>query len=92
MAKITADISKVNPKMARQALINAGNDRKSAYSNYIKLHYTATGWMAPGIDNKDLQAFYDIEAKEGETLEDYIQREAGIKAHEKRKAKEGEGK
>jgi len=57
------DISKVNPAWARQALINAKGDRKAAYSRYIELHYRNTGKLAPGCDNKDLQAFYEKEGK-----------------------------
>ena len=53
------DISKVIPALARQALELAGGDRKVAYSRYIELHYRNTGNLAPGCDNKDLQAFYD---------------------------------
>ena len=37
----------------------SGGDRKIAYSNYIKLYFSQTGRLAPGCDNKDLQAFYD---------------------------------
>lgn len=54
------DINKANPLLAKQALINANFDRKAAYSNYIKLYYRQTGKLAPGCDNKDLQAFYDM--------------------------------
>jgi len=57
------DISKVNPIWARQALINANGDRKAAYSQYIKLYFKQTGRLAPGCDNKDLQAFYDRESE-----------------------------
>ena len=53
------DISKVNSALARQALLLAGGDRKAAYSRYIELHYKQTGRLAPGCDNRDLQAFYD---------------------------------
>jgi len=53
------DISKVIPALARQALKLAGGDRKAAYSRYIELHYRNTGKLAPGCDNKDLQAFYE---------------------------------
>ena len=55
------DISKVIPALARQALLLAGGDRKAAYSRYIELHYRNTGKLAPGCDNKDLQAFYEKE-------------------------------
>ena len=57
------DISKVIPALARQALLLAGGDRKAAYSRYIVLHYRNTGKLAPGCDNKDLQAFYEKEGK-----------------------------
>ncbi len=57
------DISKVIPSLARQALKLAGGDRKIAYSNYIKLYFSQTGRLAPGCDNKDLQAFYEKESK-----------------------------
>jgi len=53
------DISKVIPSLARQALKLAGGDRQIAYSNYIKLYFSQTGRLAPGCDNRDLQAFYD---------------------------------
>jgi len=60
------NISKVNLVMAKQALINAKSDRKKAYSQYIILHFHATGNLAPGIDNKDLQAYYDKYLEESE--------------------------
>ena len=53
------DISKVIPSLARQALLLAGGDRKAAYSRYIQLYFRQTGRLAPGCDNRDLQAFYD---------------------------------
>jgi len=55
---------KVHPALAREALRRAGGERTAAYSQYIGLCYQATGSLAPGCDNKDLQAFYDRE--EGE--------------------------
>lgn len=55
------DISKVIPSLARQALQLAKGDRKEAYSRYIQLHFRQTGVLAPGCDNRDLQAFYDAE-------------------------------
>ena len=55
------DVSKVIPSLARQALKNANGDRKAAYSQYIKLYFNQTGKLAPGCNNKDLQAFYDKE-------------------------------
>ena len=57
------DISKVIPALARQALLLAGGDRKAAYSRYIQLYFRQTGKLAPGCDNKDLQAFYEKEGK-----------------------------
>lgn len=57
------DISKVIPSLARQALELAGGDRKVAYSRYIQLYFRQTGKLAPGCNNKDLQAFYDKEGK-----------------------------
>ena len=53
------DTSKVIPALARQALLLAGGDRKAAYSRYIQLYFRQTGRLAPGCDNRDLQAFYD---------------------------------
>jgi len=44
---------------AREALRHAKGDRKAAYSRYIQMHYQSTGGLAPGCDNKDLQAWYD---------------------------------
>jgi len=55
------DISKVIPSLARQALELAGGDRQVAYSRYIQLYFRQTGKLAPGCNNKDLQAFYDKE-------------------------------
>jgi len=55
------DISKVIPALARQALELAGGDRQVAYSRYIQLYFRQTGKLAPGCNNKDLQAFYDKE-------------------------------
>ena len=57
------DISKVIPALARQALLLAGSDRKAAYSRYIQLYFRQTGRLAPGCDNRDLQAFYEKEGK-----------------------------
>jgi hypothetical protein len=52
-----ADPTKVNADMARLALDKA-KDAQSAYSQYIILHYRATGSLAPGCDAKDLVAWY----------------------------------
>jgi hypothetical protein len=57
------DTSKVNPAWARQALINAKGNRKAAYSHYILICRKHTGNLAPGCDNKDLQAFYEKEVE-----------------------------
>lgn len=57
MAK--ADYTKVHPTAAREALQRAGNDTKKAYSEYVRLMFRSTGSLAPGCDNRDLQAFYD---------------------------------
>ena len=56
----------VNGDAARWALANAGGDRQAAYSRYIQLHYQATGHLAPGCDNRDLQAWYDANLQEQE--------------------------
>lgn len=50
---------KVNLKLVDEALKRANGDKRAAYSNYIKLCYRQTGRLAPGCDNKDLQAYYD---------------------------------
>ena len=52
------DISKVRPMSVDKALINAKGDHKAAYSQYIILRFHQTGKLAPGCDNKDLQAYY----------------------------------
>ncbi len=49
----------VNPLAAARALENAGGDRHRAYSQYILMMYRATGSLACGVDNRDLQAWYD---------------------------------
>jgi len=58
------DSSKVHPHKAREALRRAKDDRQAAYSRYIQLTFQTTGSLAPGCDNKDLQAWYD-ENEEG---------------------------
>jgi len=55
MAK--AKPERVIPQLAEMALERA-KDAQSAYSQYIKLHWQATGNLAPGCDAKDLIAFY----------------------------------
>jgi len=57
----------VNGDAARWALANAGGDRQAAYSRYIQLHYRATGYLAPGCDNRDLQAWYDAQEQEAQS-------------------------
>lgn len=52
-------VDRVIPKVADEALKRANGDRKAAYSQYIRLRYSVTGKLAPGCDNKDLQAYYD---------------------------------
>jgi len=50
---------RVIPKVADEALKRANGDRKAAYSQYIRLRYSVTGNLAPGCNNKDLQAYYN---------------------------------
>lgn len=57
---------KVNPVLAKMALRMANGDRKSAYGKCVQLSWQTTGRMAPGFDNKDLQAFYDRECLKDE--------------------------
>ena len=59
-----ANPDKVHPRLAINALELVNGDLNAAYSQYIKLHYRATGSLAPGCDAKDLQAFYNKQ-KEG---------------------------
>lgn len=54
---------RVNPRLAAEALRRAGSDRQKLYSEYIRLHYQSTGSLAPGCDNRDLQAW--LEQAEG---------------------------
>jgi len=49
---------KVHPGMARQAVKNS-KARNEVYSQYILLHYRATGKLAPGCDARDLYAWMD---------------------------------
>jgi len=51
MAK-KAHPEKVDPGIGRQAMKRA-KDRQSSYSEYIRLHYQATGNLAPGCDARD---------------------------------------
>lgn len=57
MAKAKPD--RVNPHLAKRA-IEAVGDRRAAYSQCVILSYQSTGRLAPGFDNKDLQAWIDI--------------------------------
>lgn len=50
--------NKVNPALARMALINAKGDKKKAYSECIRLNYKLYGTLDCGFTNADLQAFY----------------------------------
>lgn len=59
MAKKKGNPEKVNPVLAREAWQRAKGERTKAYSEYIRLHYQATGSLAPGCDNRDLQAWID---------------------------------
>lgn len=56
---------KINANIAIEALSICNGDRKAAFSRYIQLMYRHTGNLAPGCDNKDLQAFYDAKPGEG---------------------------
>ena len=57
MAK--ANPSKVNPVIAKKA-VSLAKSRNAVYSECVKLSYQTTGKLAPGFDNKDLQAWIDI--------------------------------
>lgn len=61
MAK--ADANKVNPSMAIMAIKRA-NSRNTVYSECVRLSYQSTGRFACGFDNKDLQAWIDINIPE----------------------------
>ena len=52
----------VDSHLAYQALDKAGGDRQTAWTQYILLHFRATGRLAPGCDMKDLQCWYALEA------------------------------
>lgn len=54
------NISRVVPEIADEALRMANGDKKAAYSQYIRIVYRLTGKIAPGCDNRDLQAYYDL--------------------------------
>jgi hypothetical protein len=57
MSKI--DVTKVNPDLAEMAVKRA-KSRQGVYSECIRLSYQTTGRLAPGFDNKDLQAWIDM--------------------------------
>lgn len=64
MAK-KADPGKVNASIAIQALRLAKGDLQAVYSQYIKVHFRQTGKLAPGCDNRDLQAWIaDYQSKQ----------------------------
>lgn len=54
----------VNKGLAIQALRLAKNDRQAVYSRYITVYFRHTGKLAPGCDNRDLQAWIDNYLKE----------------------------
>ena len=53
------DSTKVNSGLAQRA-VGYASSRQTVYSELIKLNYQATGRLAPGCDNKDLQAWIDL--------------------------------
>ncbi len=50
---------RVIPQLAERAIIKA-KDKNSVFSEYIVLHFRATGNLAPGCDARDLIAWYQI--------------------------------
>lgn len=50
---------KVSVPAAKKALKLVNGDKQAAYSQYIKLYFEQTGSINCGIDNADLQAFYN---------------------------------
>lgn len=58
MAK-KAHPERVNPEIARLA-IGRATMRTHCYTEYIILHYRATGNLAPGCDARDLYAWYEL--------------------------------
>jgi hypothetical protein len=48
----------VNWELAQLAVSRA-KSRNAVYSQCVKLSYQSTGRLAPGFDNKDLQAWID---------------------------------
>lgn len=63
MAK--SNIDRVIPPLAERALSDANGDCQLAWTKYILLHYRATGKLAPGCDNRDLQEFYKRKVSDG---------------------------
>jgi hypothetical protein len=57
MAKANPNI--VNSEMAKLAVEHA-KSRQDTYSECIVMSYRMTGRLSPGFDNKDLQAWIDI--------------------------------
>jgi len=49
----------IYPTLAREAWKMAKGVRNASYSQYILLHYRATGSLVPGCDARDLFAWYD---------------------------------
>jgi len=49
---------KVIPNLAIKAYEATGGEMNKVYSEYIRLHYRATGQLAPGCDAKDLIAWF----------------------------------
>lgn len=49
---------RVHPEIARQALAQA-SQRTHVYTEYILLHYRATGKLPPGCDARDLYAWLE---------------------------------
>ena len=61
---------KPHPELVIEAILRKAmeraKDRQSAFSEYIRLHYQATGNLAPGCDARDFFAAYDaLYAAEG---------------------------
>jgi hypothetical protein len=54
---------KVIPQLADRA-IATGKERNALFSEYIVLHWRATGNLAPGCDTRDFIAYLDSKQKE----------------------------
>ena len=54
---------RVNPELARQAIRKA-KLRTECYTQYIIAHFRNTGNLAPGCDNRDLLAWYELNMPE----------------------------